>query len=226
MAEVSLPLPSIEHRATLTFMARVGFGARGLVYLLVAAFATAAALDFSEQPHGIIDAVQAITNTQLQVLLAGVTGTGLACLATYFAIAGLSQCCRSGGARNWLFVAGMIGDALIYAVIMISTWSILIGWHPDGERQTQTWTAWVSGQPSGRGLVGFVGFLILACGIGVIIWVMTTDIDGDVDLPEEQKRAIEPIGRYGLAGRGVAIAPRRVARGDGRHGAQSIVLRI
>ena len=36
--------------------------------------------------------------------------------------------------------------------------------------------------------MGFVGFLILACGIGVIIWVMTTDIDGDVDLPEEQNR--------------------------------------
>jgi hypothetical protein len=36
--------------------------------------------------------------------------------------------------------------------------------------------------------------------------VLTTDIDDDIDLPEEQKRAIEPIGRYGLAGRGVAIA--------------------
>jgi hypothetical protein len=206
MAQVSLPLPSTGHRATLTFMARVGFAARGLVYLLVAAFATAAALDFRQQPHGIIDAVQGITNTPLQGLLAGVIGTGLACLAAYFAIAGLSHCCRSGGARNWLFGAGMIGDALIYAFIMISTLGILIGWHPDGERQTQTWTAWVLGQPFGRGLVGLVGLVILACGIGVIVWVLTTDIDDDIDLPEEQKRAIEPIGRYGLAGRGVAIS--------------------
>jgi hypothetical protein len=62
------------------------------------------------------------------------------------------------------------------------------------------------GQPFGRGLVGVIGLVILACGIGVIIWVMTTDIDDDVDLPETQKRAIEPIGRYGLAGRGLAVA--------------------
>jgi hypothetical protein len=89
---------------------------------------------------------------------------------------------------------------------MISTLSTLIGWHPDGERQTQTWTAWVLGQPFGRSMVGLVGLVILACGIGVIVWVLTTDIDDDIDLPEEQKRAIEPIGRYGLAGRGVAIA--------------------
>ena len=34
---------------------------------------------------------------------------------------------------------------------------------------------------------------------------MTTDIDDDVDLPENQKGAIEPVGRYGLAGRGVAV---------------------
>ena len=54
--------------------------------------------------------------------------------------------------------------------------------------------------------MGVVGFLILTCGIGVIVWVMTTDIDDDVDLPDSEKRAIEPLGRYGLAGRGVAIS--------------------
>ena len=54
--------------------------------------------------------------------------------------------------------------------------------------------------------MGIVGLVILACGIGVIVWAMTTDVDDDVDLPENQKRAIEPLGRYGLAGRGVAAS--------------------
>ena len=99
----------------------------------------------------------------------------------------------------------MLGDALIYAAVMIAILSLMIGWDPDGERQTQAWTAWVLGQSFGRSLVGVVGFLILACGVGVIIWVMTTDIDDDVDLPENQKGVIEPVGRYGLAGRGVAV---------------------
>jgi hypothetical protein len=89
MVEDCPPLPSTVQRTTLTLMARVGFGARGVVYLLLAAFSTAAASGFGQQPHGIIDAVQAITNTQLQVLLAGAVGTALACLAAYFAITGL-----------------------------------------------------------------------------------------------------------------------------------------
>jgi len=191
---------------TLTIIARIGFAARGLVYLLVAAFAAAAALGLGQQPHGIVDAVQAVTHNHLQVLVAGAIGIGLACLAAYFAIAGLWHCCRGYGARNWLFGAGMLGDALIYAAVMISTLSITIGWRPDGERAAHSWTAWLLAQPFGRGLVGFVGLVILACGIGAIVWVMTTDIDDDIDLPESQKRAIEPIGRYGLAGRGAAIS--------------------
>jgi hypothetical protein len=199
-------LSSAARGNTLTVMARIGFGARGLVYLLVAAFATAAALDFGQQPHGIIDAVHAVAKNQLQVILAGSIGAGLACLAAYFAISGVWHCCRGRGFRRWLFAAGLLGDALIYAVVMIAILSLVFGWHPDGEQQTQAWTGWILGQPFGRGLVGVVGLLILACGVGVIVWVMTTDIDDDVDLPESEKRAIEPLGRYGLAGRGVAIS--------------------
>src|SRR5437762_6232028 len=92
-------LSSAAQGTTLTVMARIGFGARGLVYLLVAAFATAAALDFGQQPHGIIDAVQAVANSQLQVILAGGIGAGLACLAAYFALRGVWQCCRGRGFR-------------------------------------------------------------------------------------------------------------------------------
>src|SRR5205085_8623727 len=66
-------------------------------------------------------------------------------------------------------------------------------------------TAWALTQPFGRVLVGIAALLILASGVGAVIWVMTSDIDNDVDLPRDKKRVISPIGRYGLAGRGVAV---------------------
>jgi hypothetical protein len=100
----------------------------------------------------------------------------------------------------------MLADALIYGAVMISLLGLALGWHPDGERETQVWTAWALSQPFGRAVVGFVGLVILGCGIGVVVWVMTTDVDDDVDLPEDEKRIIEPIARYGLAGRGVGAA--------------------
>jgi hypothetical protein len=161
-----------------------------LALLLVGAFAVAAALGLGQQPHGIMDVLTALMDTRLQTVLAASIGLGLACLAGYFAIRGLSHCCRGSGARRWLFGAGMIADALIYGAVMISLLGIALGWHPDGERETQLWTAWALSQPFGRGVVGFVGLVILGCGIGVIAWVMTTDVDDDVDLPESEKRVI------------------------------------
>jgi hypothetical protein len=45
-------LSSAAQGTTLTVMARIGL--RDLVYLLAAAFTTAAALDFGQQPHGMV----------------------------------------------------------------------------------------------------------------------------------------------------------------------------
>src|SRR4051812_32638012 len=193
-------------RTTLTFLARIGFAARGLIYLVVGVFAAAAAFGLGNEPHGIIDAVQAITGTRLRLMLAGSIGIGLACLAAYFAAVGAWHCIRGSRATRWLYAAGMLGDAAIYAAVMIRILGLLFGWHADGEQQARIWTAWLFGKPFGRDLVGLAGFLIVACGLGVIAWVVTSDIDDDVDLPEHQKRVIEPIGRYGLAGRGLAVS--------------------
>jgi hypothetical protein len=195
----------MARRRALTLFARVGFAARGLIYLLVGAFAAAAAFNPAKQPHGIMDAVQAVSGKGLQLTMAASIGIGLACLAGYFAITGIWNCLRRGGCGRLLFSAGMLGDAVIYGAVMVSIVGILVGWEPNGEQETQVWTAWAMTKPFGRSLVGIAGLLIIACGIGVIGWVMTSDIDDDVDLPEHNKRVIEPIGRCGLAGRGLAV---------------------
>jgi hypothetical protein len=204
-AENAIPSPATR-RTALTWLARVGFAARGLIYLIVGGFAAAAALGLGKEPHGIMDAVQAITGTQLRLVLAASTGIGLACLAAYFATVGMWHCCRGRGPRRWLMAAGMLGDAIVYGAVMLCIVSLLFDWHADGEQQVQLWTAWALGKPFGRVVIGFIGLLILACGLGVTGWVLTTDIDDDVDLPEDQKRVIEPIGRYGLSGRGLGAA--------------------
>src|ERR1043166_8126996 len=184
IAENATPSPA-PRRTALTWLARGGFAARGLIYLIVGGFAAAAALGL-EEPHGIMDAVQAVTASHLRLVLAAVTGIGLACLAAYFAVAGLWHCLEGKGGRRWLRAAGMLGDAIIYGAVMLSIVGLLFGWHADGEQQTQLWTAWALGKPFGRVVIGLIGLLILGCGIGVTGWVLTADIDDDVDLPEHQ----------------------------------------
>ena len=61
-----------------------------------------------------------------------------------------------------MFAAGMLGDAAIYAAVMISIIGILVGWHPDGEQETEVWTAWTMTKPFGRVLVGIFAVQVLA----------------------------------------------------------------
>src|ERR1051325_8354695 len=88
IAENAIPSPATR-RTALTWLARVGFAARGLIYLIVGGFAATAALGLGKEPHGIMDAVQAVTASHLRIGLAAVIGAGLACLAAYFAVVGL-----------------------------------------------------------------------------------------------------------------------------------------
>src|ERR671932_263046 len=97
IAENAIPSPATR-RTALTWLARVGFAARGLIYLIVGGFAAAAALGLGKEPHGIMDAVQAVTGTRLRLVLAASIGLGLACLAAYFSIRGLWHCWRGKGA--------------------------------------------------------------------------------------------------------------------------------
>ena len=196
------PVPS----GVLTLMARVGFGARGAVYLLVGIFAVAAALGFGVAPRGTINILDAISRHGLQTTIAAVIGLGVICLAAYFAMTGIWACTKGRGAGRWLFAAGLGGDGLIYAAIGASTLGLVFGWHPNSEQETQMLTAQVLALPFGPLIVGIVGGLIVLCGIATTAWVLTADIDDDVALPEYRKQIIEPVGRYGLAGRGVAIS--------------------
>ena len=118
---------------------------------------------------------------------------------------GIWVCTKDRDYSRWLFAAGLVGDGLIYGVIAVYILGLVFGWYPKSE-QTQMLTAWVLGLPFGASIVGIIGCLILACGIATTVWVLASDIDDDVALPEYRKQIIEPVGRYGLAGRGIAIS--------------------
>lgn len=190
----------------LAAMERLGFAARGVMFLLIGGFAIAAAVGSGAKPHGISGALHAIENTPLRLAAATLLAIGLACFAGYFTVVGLRNLARARGARLWLLAAGRLGDAAIYVAVVVAVIGNAFSGGGEGERQTQGWTAWVLAQPFGAALVGLAGAVVLACGIGLIVWAATGDVDRQVELPAGEKRALQPIGRVGEGGRGLAIA--------------------
>src|SRR5204862_7322288 len=66
---------------------------------------------------------------------------GLACFAGWLAIDGLTRCRHARGYQRWLLGAGMIGDAVFYAGLMLLILGLVFGWRAGGQHEVQHWAA-------------------------------------------------------------------------------------
>ena len=204
-------MPPTAGSEAVTLMGRLGYVARGIAYFLVGASAAIAAIWPTHRPAGPSDAVQ-LGSGQLghghpigAIFLIAVA-FGLACLAGWFTIAGLTTAQHARG-RSWWRGLGMLGDASVYLVFMIDVAGIALGlWRGGGDRNVQSWIAWLSAWDYGRLLIGIIGAAVLVGGAGLLVWGIVGDVDREVVLPQREKRLIRPVARYGIAGRGAAVA--------------------
>jgi hypothetical protein len=97
----------------ITLMARLGYGARGFIYLLIGGNALAATAG-GQKPHGFTDGLQAIGSAPLRTAVGLVLLAGLGCFAGYFLIHGFRDLVRQRGKRHRFAAAGLMGDAAIY----------------------------------------------------------------------------------------------------------------
>lgn len=195
----------VKHE-TVPLLARIGFGARGVIYLLIGAFTAVAALRPAQPAHGLTGAMDAVARMPLGTFGIGAVGLGLACFALWLAIEGAARYTLGRGWRDRLMAVGMLGDAALYTVLVLLIVGVAIGWRSGGERELHSWIAWLFGQPLGRWVVGVVGGILIASGLGLIGWASTRDVEKNLDLPHDQKRLTRPISRLGVAGRGATLA--------------------
>jgi hypothetical protein len=190
---------------TITLMGRLGYISRGVVYFLVGVSAALAAVRPGHRPAGPTDALQLGQGHPVGAVFLLFVAFGLACLAGWFTIAGVAAA-RRAGARGYWSALGLLGDAVVYIAFMLDVAGVAFGlWQGSSDRNLQSWTAWLSAREYGRLLVGIAGAAVLAGGAGLIVWALIGDVDGQVALPEKEKRLLRPVARYGVAGRGAAI---------------------
>jgi hypothetical protein len=179
-------------------------GARGFIYILIGGNALAATAG-GQKPHGFTEGLQAIGNAPLRAAVALVLLAGLGCFAGYFLIRGFRDLARQRGKRHRFAAAGLIGDAAIYIGFVAALAGATLGGQ-GGEGQTQSWFAWAMHLPFGRVLLGLVGVVICGCSLAYLAWGLLADLERDLSLPPSEKRLFQPVARYGIGGRGVAIA--------------------
>jgi hypothetical protein len=238
---VPVRFPSRKRRAgprdIYAALARFGYGARGMVYLIIGLFALAATLGARARPAGSGDIFLVLITRPIGAVLLAILAAGLLCFAAWRALQALADVDRHGRSTRGLLHRAVYGaNALFYLGFAAWAAGVAVGWSrgAGGEREVHYWTAWFMEMPFGRWIVGVVGVIIVIVAFGIGSRAFERRSDRHLDLPPRRRWWADVLFRFGEAARAlvflligvfvvVAAVDYRATAAKGLHGALQIL---
>jgi hypothetical protein len=192
--------------------ARLGYMARGAVYLSMGLIALLAVARLAPRTSGALGALEAWAHWRLGVALLWFTGTGLWGFAGWRALQSLFD--ADGQGRSIQSIGSRIGQALsglIYGAMAVSIFDLIETLHDIRHRGEQARTretvAAVLAWPLGSTLIMALGGFIVACGIGNAIRAFVDNFGSTLRCDPKVARWACRLARVGYFGRGAAMLP-------------------
>lgn len=196
----------LEDSGAVHGLARLGLGARSVVWLVIGLLLLSVALGGSEQTDqgGAMRAVaeQPFGTALLVVLAVGFFGHGLWRLLT----AAVGHRHESDPKKKWGQRALSLVKGLVYASLGVATVRFLL--EGASQDQTQSRTAQLMSAPFGRTLVGVLGLVVVGVGVAMAVRGVKHDHADDLEtarMPSGLRRPAVRVGVVGLVGRGAVF---------------------
>jgi hypothetical protein len=190
-------------RAGVRWIARIGYAARGLVYLTVGALAINAALEF-EQARDVRGAMQEIGNhAGGQIALVGLA-VGLVAYSFWRLVQTSLDVDEHGWAPGGLVVRiGLLVSAVMHASLAWGCVQIAMRLSESGSKPVQSAVARTLDWPYGRWLVVIGAAVVAGAGIAHMHKGCTGGFRRWFDASPAMMRWIDPVSRFGLIARGL-----------------------
>jgi len=198
---------------TAVLIGRIGFVARGAVYLMVGWLALRAAVGVGTAATDKQGVLETIAQQPEGVLLLGAVAGGLFAYAAWSLVRAVFDPERlghdAGGlvARIGFAIAGFSYGGLAFEALHLALGADTAGQSSDAS--TQDWTARLLNAPFGPPLVVVVGVILLAMAATEFIRAYTARFRRELSLGSlgpEARAWVTRVGRMGLAARGVVFA--------------------
>src|SRR5689334_5134540 len=194
-------------RTYVQWLARAGYAARGLVFVIMACFTAIAAVDAQTQPVDGKGALRALLTQPFGgALLAAVTA-GLLCFALWREAQFVLDADRCGSDLKAMARRTVYGAAgLFYVAFASVSLSMLVGIQTaTTEREVHDWTGRLLSQPFGRVAVGAIGVAIVIGGVCIAIAGMRAEFRNRIALKEKPRKLVMTLGRVGYLTRAAVI---------------------
>ncbi len=192
--------------------ARLGYAAKGVVYVIVGGLAAAAAFGRGGQTTGSRGALHTLLEQPFGRVLLGIVAFGLGCYAAWQFIRAVEDPEHEGSGgkatakRIGFFVSGVIHVGLVIAAIRMVMGRG--GGGGSGDGGAQGGTAQLMSYPLGQWLVAIVGLVIAGYGVQQLIRAYKADLDSQLVLSGMDAAAqqwVRRVCRFGMAARGVVF---------------------
>lgn len=185
-------------------LARAGYAAKGVVYLLVGYLAARAVLA-AGAPSGATGALR-------EALLAGgpwlvlLIGAGLMAHVAWRVVQALLDPENPGGSLRPGVRLFHLVSGLVYGSLAISAFRLWQGRRDASDADEENFAAMLMAQPFGRWLVALVGLAIVAYGIHQFVAAWRGDVSRHLGIGDPDKhRIVVGLGRFGTAARGLVF---------------------
>lgn len=189
-------------------LARFGYAARGVVYVIVGALAVLAALGRGQGTPDSRDALTTLLRTPYGGVVLGLVALGLVCFALWRLAQAALDADHLGTdpkalvRRAGFAVSAVANFALATSAIGLVTTIVASG---GGDGSAQDWTRYLLALPFGRWLVALVGLGVVGTGLGTAWKGWTASFRRRLSMGGTAAGWVTPIGRAGYLARGLVF---------------------
>jgi len=192
--------------------ARLGYAARGLVYVGLGAVVLLAAVDLTPRATGAKGLMRAWADWPLGALIIAALGCGLAAFAVWRALQAVFDADQHGDSpKAWAVRAGQAISGLVYGGLAYSAFELLDVFEDIGEADEEQSAHRLAGAildaPHGDTLLVAAGLVVLGFGVGNIVQGMMQDFARRLACDARVQRWVVPLAKAGYAARGLATIP-------------------